>query len=134
MESRTSLPNLKPFLPKKGVYLDAQISNSSRHHRWFWERSTDSNIIKVLALPDAVINAAANRLFQKSVGFGIGYLGISATELDVIAGAIFNNPKAQIHQGGKTIPLFLLYTRATATTAVKRQENQEVQNAVSLFG
>ena len=62
MESRATLPNLKPFLPKKGVYLDAQISNSSRHHRWFWERSTDSNIIKVLALPDAVINAANNTL------------------------------------------------------------------------
>ena len=133
MESRTSLSNIKPFLPKKGVYLDAQIRDSSRHHRWFWDRSTDSNIIKVLALPDAVINAAANRLFQKSVGFGIGYLGISATELDVIAGAIFNNPKAQIQQGGKTISLFLLYTRATARTAVKHRENQEVQNAVSLF-
>ena len=133
MESCTSLSNIKPFLPKKGVYLDAQISNSSRHHRLFWETSTDSNIIKVLALPDAVINAAASRLFQKSVGFGIAYPGISATELDVIAGAIFNNPKAQIQQGGKTIPLFLLYTRATARTAVKRRENQEVQNAVSLF-
>ena len=54
--------------------------------------------------------------------------------MDVLAGAIFNDPKAQIQKGGKTIPLFLLYTRATATTAVKRQENQEVQNAVSLFG
>ena len=62
MESRTSRSNIKPFLPKKGVYLDAQISNSSLHHRWFWERSTDSSIIKVLALPDAVINAANNTL------------------------------------------------------------------------
>ena len=133
MELRTSLSNIKPFLPKKGVYLDAQISNSSRHHRWFWERSTDSSIIKVLALPDAVINAAANRLFQNSVGFGIGHIGISATEMDVLAGAIFNDPKAQIQQGGKTIPLFLLYCRANSRTAAKHRENQEVQNAVSLF-
>ena len=54
--------------------------------------------------------------------------------MDVLAGAIFNDPKAQIQKGGKTIPLFLLYCRANARTAAKRQENQEVQNAVSLFG
>ena len=133
MNSRAILSKVKPFLPKEGVYLDAQISNSSRHHRWFWERSTDANILKVMALPDEVINAAANRLFQESVGFGIAYPGISAIELEVIAAAIFNVPRAQIQQGGKTIPLFLLYTRATARTALKLRENRDLEKAIGLF-
>ncbi len=133
MNSRALLSKVKPFLPKEGVYLDSQIRKSSRHHRWFWERSTDANIFKVMALPDEVINAAASRLFQESVGFGIAYPGISAIELEVIAAAIFNVPKAQIQQGGKTIPLFLLYTRATTRAALKNRENQEVQNAMALL-
>jgi hypothetical protein len=77
MNSPTSLSNIKPFLPIKGVYLDADVMQTKRFGRWFWEDSTDSAILKVMALPDEVINAAASRLFKKmTIGFGIWNLGL----------------------------------------------------------
>jgi hypothetical protein len=134
MNSPTSLSNIKPFLPIKGVYLDADVMQTERFGRWFWEDSTDSAILKVMALPDEVINAAASRLFKKmTIGFGIWNLGLSEVEMKVIAGAIFNDPWAVIPQGKTTITLRRLYLQATARTSLERRQDKAVRKAVEMF-
>ena len=87
MNSRKTLSQVKPFLPPKGIQLDClKLEDGwSRMHRWAWEshypqwaEESGSNplIFQALELPDEVINAAAERLFDKPIGFGIGRIGI----------------------------------------------------------
>ena len=103
MNSRTTLNKVKPFLPQKGVQLDCLKLDDgwSRMHRWAWEShypewaekyGANPLIFQALELPDAVINAAAERLFDKPVGFGMGRMGICQTNMQIIAAAIFYAP------------------------------------------
>jgi len=144
--STVSLRHIKPFLPKRGVYLDGITSafNEFRYHRWWWEQNYQfwvaeyggpiANILKVLALPDEVINAAANRLYKQSgPGFGVAHQGLSIVEMEIIAAVILNKPQARIQLGGSKVPLYTLFCRATSLSAKQRSEQQSICTAVQLF-
>ena len=144
MNSRTTLNKVKPFLPPKGVQLDCLKLDDgwSRMHRWKgeshypgWAEKYGANplIFQALELPDAVTNAAAERLFDKPVGFGIGRIGICQTHMQIIAAAIFYAPHEEIQIGGGSKALWRLYIQAKAVMAVQAQEATAVNDAVALF-
>ena len=144
MISRTTLSQIKPFLPQKGVQLDCLKLDDgwSRMHRWEWEShypqwaeeyGSNPLIFQALELPDAVINAAAERLFRKPVGFGMGRTGICQTHMQIIAAAIFYAPHAEIQIGGGSKALWRLYLQAKAVIAQQAREATAVEDAVALF-
>ena len=145
MNSRTTLNKVKPFLPQKGVQLDCLKLDDgwSRMHRWEWEShypqwveeyGAHPLIFQALDLPDEVINAAAERLFSKPVGFGIGRTGICQTHMQIIAAAIFYAPHEEIQIGGGSKALWRLYIQAKALVAGKARMATAVNDAVALFG
>ena len=145
MNSRKTLTKVKPFLPQKGVQLDCLKLDDgwSRMHRWEWEShypqwaeeyGAHPLIFQALDLPDEVINAAAERLFSKPVGFGIGRTGICQPHMHIIAAAIFNAPYEQIQIGGGSKALWRLYIQAKAPVAGKARMATAVNDAVALFG
>ena len=144
MKSRKTLNKVKPFLPQKGVQLDCLKLDDgwSRMHRWEWEShypqwaeeyGSNPLIFQALELPDAVINAAAERLFRKPVGFGIGRTGICQTHMQIIAAAIFYAPHEEIQIGGGSKALWRLYLQAKAVIAQQAREATAVEDAVALF-
>lgn len=144
MNSRTTLSKVKPFLPQKGVQLDClNLDNSwSRMHRWSWEShypqwaeeyGSNPLIFQALELPDEVINAAAQRLFSKSIGFGVTRLGIGQVHMEIIAAALFDAPHQEIHIGGGSKALWRLYAQAKAVMAEQAREASAVEDAVALF-
>jgi hypothetical protein len=145
MNSRTTLNKVKPFLPPKGVQLDCLKLDDgwSRMHRWAWESQypqwaeeygENPLIFQALELPDAVINAAAERLFDKPVGFGMGRFGICQTHMQIIAAAIFYAPDEEIQIGGGSKALWRLYIQAKAVMAEQRREATALKDTVALFG
>ena len=145
MNSRKTLSQVKPFLPPKGVQLDClKLEDGwSRIHRWAWEShypqwaeeyGSNPLIFQALELPDEVINAAAERLFDKPIGFGIGRIGICQPHMQIIAAAIFYAPYEQIQIGGGSKALWRLYIQAKALVAGKARMATAVNDAVALFG
>lgn len=144
MKSRTTLNKVKPFLPPKGVQLDCLKlddgwSRMHRHHweshyqQWAEEYGSNPLIFQALDLPDEVINAAAERLFSKPVGFGIGRTGICQTHMQIIAAAIFYAPHEEIQIGGGSKALWRLYSQAKALLAEQACMATAVEDAVALF-
>ena len=144
MNSRKTLSQVKPFLPPKGVQLDClKLEDGwSRMHRHLWEShypqwaeeyGENPLIFQALDLPDEVINAAAERLFSKPVGFGIGRTGICQPHMQIIAAAIFYAPHEEIQIGGGSKALWRLYIQAKAVMAVQAKEATAVNDAVALF-
>ena len=145
MNSRKTLTKVKPYLPPKGVQLDCLKLDDgwSRMHRWEgeshypqWgeEYGAHPLIFQALDLPDEVINAAAERLFSKPVGFGIGRTGICQTHMQIIAAAIFYAPHEEIQIGGGSKALWRLYSQAKALLAEQARMATAVNDAVALFG
>ena len=126
-----------PFLPRRDIFLDSQVPEGSsweRRHRWYWESNcSDPLILHLLELPDEVINAAAERLFRKGVGFGMCRIGFCRAEMDMIANAVFNKPYGQVRVGAKSLSLSHLYLRATAQAAKQRKEQEAISATVALF-
>ena len=145
MNSRTTLNKVKPFLPPKGVQLDCLKLDDgwSRMHRWAWESQypqwaeeygSHPLIFQALDLPDEVINAAAERLFSKPIGFGMGRVGICQPHMQIIAAAIFYAPHEEIQIGGGSKALWRLYSQAKALLAEQARMATAVNDAVALFG
>ena len=145
MNSRTTLNKVKPFLPQKGVQLDCLKLDDgwSRMHRWEWEShypqwaeeyGAHPLIFQALDLPDEVINAAAERLFSKPIGFGMGRVGICQTHMQIIAAAIFYAPHEEIQIGGGSKALWRLYIQAKTAMAQQARMATAVNDAVALFG
>ena len=145
MNSRTIPNKVKPFLPPKGVQLDCLNLDDgwSRMHRHLWEShypqwaeeyGENPLIFQALDLPDEVINAAAERLFSKPIGFGIGRMGICQTHMQIIAAAIFYAPDEQIQIGGGSKALWRLYIQAKTAMAQQARMATAVNDAVALFG
>ena len=126
-----------PFLPGRDIFLDSQVPETSfreRKHRWYWESNcSEPLILQLLELPDEVMNAAAERLFRKGVGFGISRIGFCRAELEMIAYAVFNKPYGQVRVGAKSLSLSHLYLRATAQAAKQRKEQEAISRTIALF-
>ena len=138
MNSRSTLNKVKPFLPPKGVQLDClKLEDGwSRMHRHLWEShypqwaeeyGENPLIFQALDLPDEVINAAAERLFSKPIGFGMGRVGICQTHMQIIAAAIFYAPHEEIQSRIAAISECFKIVNSNVLEAEQRKQLQAIR-------